>query len=62
MENYKVHNEDVTLFTDGSKIDATGAGWAVTHKDDIIAEDSVDLGKIATVSQAGVMAITRGMQ
>ena len=62
MENYKVHNEDVTLFTDGSKIDITGVGWAVTHKDDIIAEDSVYLGKIATVFQAGVMAITRGMQ
>ena len=62
MENYKVNDEDVTLFTDGSKIDATGAGWAVTHKDDVIAEESVYLGKIATVFQAEVIAITRGLQ
>ena len=62
MENYKVHNEDVTLFTDGSKIDAAGAGWAVTQKDDVIAEESVYLGKIATVFQAKVIEITRGLQ
>ena len=54
---------DVTLFTDGSKMDSrAGAGWAATHGNLVIAEKSVYLGTEATVFQAEVVAIERSLR
>jgi ribonuclease HI len=35
----------------------TGCGWAITHGDQIIEEESIPLGKNATVFQAELIAI-----
>ena len=58
-----VQEPDVTLFTDGSKMDSrAGAGWAATHGDLVIAEESVYLGTEASVFQAEVVAIERSLR
>ena len=57
-----VEDPDITLFTDGSKMESgAGAGWAVCHGDTVIAEDSVGLGGDASVFQAEVVAIEQGL-
>ena len=61
--NDEVVNPDLTLFTDGSKMECgTGAGWAVCCSDTIIAEDSFPLGHVASVFQAEVVAIEQGLK
>ena len=63
ITNDMVDNPDLTLFTDGSKMECgTGAGWAVCHKDNVIAEESTYLGEDTTVFQAEVIAIERGLR
>ena len=62
MENDEIEDPDITLFTDGSKMDdRSGAGWAACHGDTCIAEESVYLGKKASVFQAEVVAIERAL-
>jgi hypothetical protein len=50
---------DITAYTDGSKLDnvGTGCGWAITHGDQIIEEESIPLGESSTVFQAELIAI-----
>ena len=58
----EVEEPDITLYTDGSRMDeCSGAGWAACHGDTVIAEESVYLGKTATVFQAEVVAIERSL-
>ena len=58
----EVEEPDITLYTDGSRMeDKSGAGWAACHGDSVIAEESVYLGKTATVFQAEVIAIERSL-
>jgi hypothetical protein len=35
----------------------TGCGWAITHEDQIIEEESIPLGESSTVFQAELIAI-----
>ena len=62
MENDVVTNPDITLYTDGSKEEHVGAGWAACHGDTVMAEESVYLGLEASVFQAEVIAIDRGLR
>ena len=57
-------NPSYKLFTDGSKQDTgwTGAGWALTIGDQIIAEGSTMLGRWATVYQAEMVAISEALR
>jgi hypothetical protein len=50
---------DITAYTDGSKLEdvGTGCGWALTHEDQIIEEESIPLGENSTVFQAELIAI-----
>ena len=58
----EIEEPDITLFTDGSHLGGrSGAGWAACHGDTVIAEESVYLGKKATVFQAEVTAIERAV-
>ena len=61
VENSTFDEEDLTLYTNGSKMEHVGAGWAMCQGDYILAEESVYLGSYATVFQAEVIAITRGL-
>ena len=57
-----VEDPDLTLFTDGSKMECgSGSGWAVCHGDTVIAEDSIYLGSDTSVFQAEVVAIEQGL-
>ena len=59
----EMENPDITLYTDGSRMDDTsGAGWAAVHGDTVLAEESVYLGKTTSVFQAEVVAIERGVR
>ena len=63
VQNDVVEKPDVTLYTDGSKMEeGTGAGWAICHKDTIMAEESTYLGDETSVFQAEVIAIDRGLR
>ncbi len=63
MLNEVLEEEDIMLFTDGSKIGGNaGAGWAICCGDTLTAEESVNLGDKATVFQAEVIAIQRGLE
>ena len=53
---------DITIYTDGSKLEHAGAGWAVCHDDHTLFEESVYLGKEATVFQGEVIAIDRALR
>ena len=57
-------NQSYKLFTDGSKQDTgwTGAGWALTIGDQIIAEGSTMLGRWVTVYQAEMVAISEALR
>ena len=56
-------NDPTIVYTDGSKLDnETGAGWLVTVADQVIEEDCVCLGNLASVFQAEVLAISQAAQ
>ena len=58
-----VQDPDVIVYTDGSRMDeGSGAGWAVCHGDEVIAEESTYLGKRASVFQSEAVAIERALQ
>lgn len=59
----ELEDPDITLFTDGSRmVEDSGAGWAAVHKDTVLAEESVYLGKTTSVFQAEVVAIERSVR
>ena len=60
--NDLVEEPEITLYTDGSKEEKVGAGWAVCHGDNVVADESVFLGTLTTVFQAEVIAIDRGLK
>ena len=63
VDNEVVDDPEITLFTDGSLLDgAAGSGWAMCCGDTVIAEEYVNLGDKASVFQAEVTAIHRGLQ
>jgi hypothetical protein len=59
LEKQEPNDCDITAYTDGSKLEevGTGCGWALTHEDQIIEEESIPLGKSSTVFQAELIAI-----
>jgi len=58
VEQDEVVEPDITLYTDGSKMESgTGYGWAACSGDTSVAEESMYLGKKASVFQAEVTAI-----
>ena len=58
-----MENPDLRIYTDGSRMEnRSGAGWAVCHGDNVIAEQSVYLGNEASVFQAEVFAIEQALR
>ena len=62
-QNDIVEKPNLTIYTDGSKIEEqTGSGWAVCNGDTILAEDTYYLGNEASVFQAEVIAIEHALR
>ncbi len=60
--NDDVIDPDLTLYTDGSKMESgVGCGWAACHGDTIVWEDHTYLGKHSSVFQAEVTAIEQAL-
>ena len=63
ITNEVVEQPEITLFTDGSKLDGeAGMGWAICRDDSVLAEERCYLGRRASVFQAEVIAIHRALQ
>ena len=63
LDDINDEDTDITLYTDGSRLEEkSGAGWAAVHKDTVLAEESVFLGKDASVFQSEVVAIERAVR
>ncbi len=61
--NDEVTLPDLTLYTDGSKMEGVaGCGWAACHGDSIVWEDHTYLGRHASVFQAEVTAIEQAIR
>ena len=58
-----MENPDIHIYTDGSRMEnRSGSGWAVCHKDTVIAEESVYLGNESSVFQTEVFAIEQALR